>query len=77
MIEHQGHFRVPDQLANTLTEIAAIYLPKRAIDPCCEDVAILEKCIFAQERRAIFRNPSALRDAEAKIDQGLAMVGAR
>lgn len=66
MIEHTGHFRVPDQLANMLAEIAAIYSPKRAIDPCCGDLGILEKCRFARERRAVFRNPSALREAEAK-----------
>lgn len=66
MIQEHGHFRVQEQLTTTIADIAAIYLPKTAIDPCCENVAILEKCTFSQERRAIFRNPSALREAEAK-----------
>ena len=68
MIEHHERFHIPDQLVSLVGKIAELYSPFNAIDPCCEDVALLRECHFVKERHAIFRNPSSLREASQQTD---------
>jgi len=59
MTAYDGRFRVPEHLAILVGNIAQLYSPSSAIDPCCDDISLLLECRGAKERRAIFRNPSA------------------
>lgn len=68
MNENHERFRIPNQLASFVGQIAELYSPSNAIDPCCEDVALLRACDFAKARDAIFRNPSSLREASKQTD---------
>lgn len=70
-----GRFRIPDQLASFVSQLAALYSPSSAIDPCCEDLALLRGCRFAQERRALFRNPTSLREANEHAENIVLELG--
>jgi hypothetical protein len=59
-----SRFCIPSHLAAFLGRLGAIYHPKTAIDPCCEDVSALAACNYVADRRALFRNPTALKQAE-------------
>ena len=62
-------FWLPDQITTLVATIAELYSPKTAIDPCCDDIRLLDQCAFAKEREAIFRNPSSLRAASAQAQE--------
>jgi len=59
-----SRFCIPSHLAAFLGRLGAIYHPKSAIDPCCEDVSAIAACNYVADRRALFRNPTALKQAE-------------
>lgn len=62
-----GRYYFPDHLCELVSQIAAIYEPRTAIDPCCEDVALIGHCDFVSDRQALFRNPSAMQDAAIRF----------
>lgn len=51
-------------LASFLGRLGAIYRPKTAIDPCCEDVAAISACDYVPNRRALFRNAATMKHAQ-------------
>ena len=58
--------RIPEQITAFVAKIAALYPNGSTIDPCCEDISILERLDFATERTAIFRNSIAFERASAQ-----------
>lgn len=65
MAEGQPFYRfcIPSHLADLIGRLGAIHRPKTVIDPCCEDVAAISACDYAPDRRALFRNPTAMKQA--------------
>ncbi len=60
-------FWLPDQIIALIADIAELYSPKTAIDPCCEDIRLLQQCSFVKGRRAIFRDTSYLRKVSERF----------
>ncbi|QGQ21953.1 hypothetical protein F1728_04275 [Gimesia benthica] len=72
--KQSGHFHYPTRLAQMIADIARLYQPSTAIDPNCDDLTVLNHCDFLAAKRAIFRNPNSLDQAEATgtdIDLGI------
>ncbi len=55
--------RFPEPFAQFLADIASLYRPQTAIDPNCDDLAVLARCTFLDSKRALARNPRLLDDA--------------